>query len=149
MALILDSSVLVRLANASDALHPTATRAVLELRRRGETLFITPQGPAEFWVVATRPVAVNGLGLSAVQAEARLGTLEALFPLLEDGPGMYAAWRDSVVGLGVVGKQAHDARLVAACRVHGAAGVVTFNVRHFARLAAFWPGIRVVDPATV
>lgn len=122
MALLLDASVLVRVANASDALHPTAARAVLELRRRGEVLHITPQGPAEFWVVATRPAAVNGLGLAVAQAEAWLGTLEASFPMLEDGPGMYAAWRELVVGLGVMGKQAHDARVVVAYRVHGAAG---------------------------
>ena len=51
--------------------------------------------------------------------------------------------------MAVLGKQAHDARLVAACRVHGSAGILTFNVGHFARLAGFWPTIRVIDPASV
>jgi len=57
MALILDASVLVRLANASDALHPTATRAVLARaahdvgpRRLGPTYgsvpcLLTPRSP--------------------------------------------------------------------------------------------------------
>jgi hypothetical protein len=43
----------------------------------------------------------------------------------------------------------HDARLVAVCHVHGVKNLLTFNVAHFARLAAFGPGVVVVDPATV
>jgi hypothetical protein len=45
-----------------------------------------------------------------------------------------------VVGaLGVVGKQVHDARLLAVCQVHGVTHLLTFNVSHFARLAGFGP----------
>jgi hypothetical protein len=54
-----------------------------------------------------------------------------------------------VSALGVVGKQVHDARLVAVCHVHAVTHVLTFNVAHFARLAGFGPGVVVVDPASV
>ncbi len=55
MAFLVDTSILVRLANTADALHAVATRAVLELHQRGELLHITAQNLVEFRNVATRP----------------------------------------------------------------------------------------------
>ena len=65
MAFLTDTSVLVRLANRADSLYPVATNAVVELHRRGEVLHVTSQNLIEFRNVATRPVAANGLGLTA------------------------------------------------------------------------------------
>jgi predicted ATPase len=48
----------------------------------------------------------------------------------------------------VVGKQVHDARLVAICHVHAVTHLLTFNVGHFVRMG-FGPGVVIVDPATV
>ncbi|MBA4065874.1 MAG: PIN domain nuclease [Isosphaera sp.] len=149
MAVLLDTSVLGRLANAADAQHAAAARAVLELHRRGEVLHVTPQVLVEFRNVATRPAAVNGLGLPVADAEALAATFESRFPLLPETPDIYPAWKALVAAVGVVGKQVHDARLVAVCHVHGVAHVLTFNVGHFARLAAAPPGVVVLDPATV
>jgi len=61
VAFLVDTSILVRLANRADASYPVADRAVVELHRRGETVHSTPQNLVEFWNVATRPVAANGL----------------------------------------------------------------------------------------
>ena len=99
--------------------------------------------------MATRPKTVNGLGLSAVDAEAKAAVFEATFPLLAETPNIYPAWKALVEALGVVGKQVHDARLMAVCHVHGVSHLLTFNVAHFARLAGFGPGVVVVDPASV
>ena len=115
MAYLLDTSVLARLANTADAQHSVAARAVLELHRRGEVLHITPQVLIEFRNVATRPVAVNGLGLSAVDAEAQATAFETSFPLLPETPDIYPARKALVSGLGIIGKQVHDARLMAIC----------------------------------
>ena len=68
MAVLLDTSILVRLANAADALHAVASRAVVEIHRRGESVHIAAQNLVEFRNVATRPVAANGPGLSAAEA---------------------------------------------------------------------------------
>jgi predicted nucleic acid-binding protein len=149
MAYLLDTNLLVRLGNTLDARHTVAARAVLELHRRGELLHITPQVLIEFRNVATRPTAVNGLGLSAVGAEAKAAVFQATFPLLAETPDIYPAWKALVEALGVVGKQVHDARLVAVCHAHGVSHLLTFNVAHFARLAGFGPGVVVVDPASV
>jgi predicted nucleic acid-binding protein len=149
MAHLLDTSILTRLANTADAFHAVAASAVVELHRRGEVLHITAQNLIEFRNVATRPIPVNGLGLSPPEAEAKAAAFEASFPLLPETPDIYPAWKALVGALGVVGKQVHDARLVAVCHVHGVTNVLTFNVTHFTRLAGFGPGVVVVDPASV
>ncbi len=149
MAYLIDTSILARLANAKDAQHAVAARAVLELHRRGEVLHVTPQVMIEFRNVATRPVTVNGLGLSTVETEAQAATFEARFPLLAETPDVYPTWKALVGALGVIGKQVHDARLVAVCHVHVVTHLLTFNVAHFGRMAGFGPGVVVVDPATV
>lgn len=149
MAYLLDTSILIRLANTADALYATASQAVAELHRRGETLHVTAQSFIELRNAATRPVAVNGLGLPPADVEAKAAGFEAAFPLLPETPDIYLAWKALVAALGVIGKQVHDARLAAVCHAHGVTHLLTFNVRHFARLAAFPPGLVVVDPATV
>lgn len=149
MAYLLDTTILGRLANVADTQHAAAARAVVELHRRGETLHITPQVMVEFRNVATRPMGVNGLGLSTVDTEALAVTYETRFPLLAETPDIYPAWKALVNGLGVIGKQVHDARLIAVCHVHGVTHVLTFNVSHFTRLTGLGPSVVVVDPASV
>ncbi|MFO0966991.1 MAG: hypothetical protein U0793_15590 [Gemmataceae bacterium] len=138
----------MRLANTTDVQHPVATQAVLVLHRRNETLHITPQVLIEFRNVATRPKAANGAGLSIVHAETHAATFETQVPLLPDTPDIYTAWKALVAALGIIGKQVHDARLVAVCHAH-ATTHLTFNVAHFLRMASFGRGVTVVDPATV
>jgi predicted nucleic acid-binding protein len=149
MPFLLDTTILVRLANATDTEHPVAARAALELHRRGEVLQITPQVLIEFRNVATRPKSANGAGLPIADAEAHAAAFESRFPLLADTPDIYPAWKALVSALGVIGKQVHDARLVAVCHAHRVTHLLTFNVGHFGRMAAFGPGITVVDPATI
>lgn len=149
MAYLIDTSILIRLSNAADVRHAVTAQAMLELHRRGEMVHLTPQVLVEFRNVATRPLAVNGLGLPIVQAEADAAGFEAQFPLLAETPDIYPAWKALVGALGVIGKQVHDARLVAVCHVHNVTHVLTYNVTHFVRMAGFGPGITVVDPRSV
>lgn len=149
MAYLIDTSILARLANATDAQYAVAARAVLELHRRGEELHVTPQVLIEFRNVATRPVAVNGLGLSAVNTEAQAATFEARFPLLSETSDIYLAWKALVEAHGVIGKRVHDARLIAVCHAHAVTHLLTFNVAHFVPMAGFGPGLVVVDPASI
>ncbi len=149
MGHLVDTSILARLANTADALHAVAAHAVLELHQRGEVLYLTTQNLVEFRNLATRPKAVNGLGLSVADAEAKAAVFEGKFPLLAETLDIYPAWKALVGALGVIGKRVHDARLVAVCHVYGVPRVLTFNVAHFIGLARCGPGIVVVDPATV
>src|SRR5687767_15841563 len=108
MAVLVDTSVLGRLANRADVAHPVAVAAVAELHRRGEILHVSPQNLIEFRNFATRPVRANGLGLAASVAESLATTFEASFPLLGEPPDIYPTWKAIASGLGVVGKQVHE-----------------------------------------
>jgi hypothetical protein len=112
----------------------------MTLHRGGEVLHITPQVLIEFRSVATRPTSVNGLGLSTVDAEVQAAGFETAFPMLQETPDIYPAWKTIVDSLGVIGKQVHDACLVAVCHVHSVTHVLTFNVSDFVRNGWYRPG---------
>jgi predicted nucleic acid-binding protein len=149
VAYLIDTNVLVRLTNAADVRHPVASRAIAELHRRGESLHVSAQNLIEFRSVATRPKSANGLGLSIAETENKAAAFEAAFPLLLETQDIFPAWKALVAAVGVIGKQVHDARLVAICQVHRVANVLAFNTAHFAMLAAAGSGIVVVDPVSV
>ena len=149
MPWLLDTNILIRLTNQGDAHHAVASQAVTTLHARGELLHLTPQTLVEFRAVATRPPNVNGLGLLPAEASRRAAIYEAMFPLLDETPAIYPAWRAVADAVGVIGKQVHDARLVAVCHAHAVTHLLTFNVAHFTRTAAEPPGVVVVHPANV
>lgn len=149
MAVLLDTSIIARLANPTDPGHSIADRAVLELHRLGEVLHITSQNLVEFRNVATRPTAVNGLGFSIAEAESKAAKFEAQFPHLLETPDIFPSWKAIVQSLGIIGKQVHDARLVAVCHVHSVSHLLTFNTAHFSRMAGFGPGVIVLHPSNV
>ena len=138
-------NVLLRLIQKSSPLHADARRAVLTLRKQGEELCVIPQNLIEFWAVATRPVADNGLGLSIEQAARELRKLKRFFRLQPDTPTIFSEWENLVTQHQVSGKQAHDTRLVAAMNAHNLTRILTFNTADFKRFS----GITAVDPASV
>lgn len=142
MSVFIDSNVLLRAADPGDPRHDSAVNSVTALIGDGETLVITPQIASEFWNVATRPVANNGLGLSADEALVEIGRLEGFLSLLDESVDVYAEWKRLVVVHGVKGVQAHDARIVAAMNVYGVGRLLTFNGQDFKR----YPGITVLTP---
>jgi len=139
---LLDTNTLLR---TLQPLHPQREMvrvAIKALPARGRDLHIVPQNLFELWVVATRPVSQNGLGLSPPEATSELTRLKSMFPLLPDTPAIYPVWESLVIEYRVTGKPAHDARLVAAMMVHGLTAILTFDKAGFSRYA----GIEVVDP---
>ena len=149
MRYLVDTNVLVRLANTDDPQYQVASDLIQAINESGAILQVTPQVLVEFRAVATRPKAANGLGLSGAQAEAKASKFERMFPLLEETPAIFPLWKALVAAEGVIGKQVHDARLVAVCHAHRVTHLLTFNGGHFARLSRFGPGVEVVDPSKV
>ena len=68
MRFLLDSGILLRLVDEHDSQHDLVEAAVGTLGNCGDELFITTQNIAEFWNVATRPIANNGLELPPATA---------------------------------------------------------------------------------
>ena len=145
MNIALDANILLRLADPTSASHAVAARAVSTLRAQGDILHILPQSVYEFWVVATRPIANNGLGLSITECGRDVANLESAFPILNDKPGLFMEWRTVVSAFACQGKVAHDARYVAALRTHGLTHLLTFNAGDFSR----YTGITVLDPSII
>jgi predicted nucleic acid-binding protein len=137
MRVLLDSNILLRLARASHSMHATARDAVAVLQRSGETLQTVAQNFYEFWVVATRPVTANGLGMSASEASIEATRLQTLFPMLPDSAVLFVEWQRLVVTHNVLGKNARDVRLVAAMVCHGISHILTFNFQDFVH----YPGL--------
>ena len=145
MSTLLNTNILTRCAQPAHPMCQPATDALTLLRRQGEELCLVPQNFYELWVVATRPIAVNGLGMTVAQARAEFVALKQLFTVLDEKPAVFARWEQLVAQYQVMGKNAHDARLVAAMLVHGVGRLLTFNTADFQR----YQGITVVSPHDV
>ena len=81
--------------------------------------------------MATRPVEVNGYGWTAMEAEAKVAELLRQFPLFPETPAIFPEWLRLASHHGIIGKQVHDARLVAQLNVHSVPHLLTFNVGDF------------------
>jgi predicted nucleic acid-binding protein len=148
MAVLLDTGILLRLVDATDPLHEIVERAVDALIVRQEDLLIASQNIAEFWNVATRPAANNGLGLApsdvlALYAE----TIAPICGVAVETEATPAEFVSLLAQYNVVGKQVHDARLVAIMRAWQIGSILTLNERNFRR---FEPeGIVVLTPSSL
>jgi predicted nucleic acid-binding protein len=142
MSYLIDTSVLLRLVNSSDALHATALEAIVKLHRAQVPLYLTTQSLIEFRNVATRPTQVSGLGLSSAEATVMSQVFETQFSLLDESPDFYVEWKRIVDGLRVIGTLVHEARIVAVCRTKSVDHILTFNTAYFGDMGS----ITAVDP---
>jgi predicted nucleic acid-binding protein len=142
-ATLVDTNVTLRLLQPQHPHYPIAVTALTKLRGQGADLCVAVQNLVEFWVVATRPLVNNGLGLSPLTVAGEVRALQGIFRLLEGKTGVAATWERLAGQHLVSGKQAHDTHLVATMQVHSVTDILTFNVPDFSR----FPGITVLDPA--
>ncbi len=143
MKVLLDTNILLRLSNPGDLQHSQTKLALATMQANGDEAVIVPQVLYEYWVVATRPLANNGFGLSPEVADQAVMKWMSLYRLLLDEREIFTHWRELVTTYGVKGKTAHDARLVAAMTQHEVRRLLTFNAPGFARFKR----IQVVTPA--
>ena len=143
--ILVDTNILLRYARTADPAYATVDTAVNALHATGDVLCVVPQNFYEFWAVATRPTAANGLGLSVPECQIQVALIKRLFRSLPDLPTLFAEWEALVGTHACHGRVSFDARLVAAMRTHGATQLLTFNRPDFVR----FPGINIIDPATV
>jgi len=144
-AYLADTNILLRISRHQEPTYVQVRTALRALKAQGTVLCFTSQNLAEFWNVCTRPADRNGLGLSVAETDRRAQLIESTFKLLADNEQVHHEWRRLIVAHSVMGVQVHDARLVAAMRVHGLTHMLTLNDRDFAR----YPGISAVHPSNV
>jgi predicted nucleic acid-binding protein len=73
MSILADTNILLRRTQPDHPSHMLAVESVAQLLATGEPVYFTLQNMSEFWNVATRPAANNGLGFSIALA---LGEME-------------------------------------------------------------------------
>jgi len=142
MRVLVDTNLLTRASDATHQHHPIASGAISAITARGDTPCLVPQNLYEFWVVCSRPSSDNGLGMDTDLIVRRINDLKGAFDLLDETPAFRPTWEALVAQYKVQGKSAHDARLVAAMKVHGLTTILTFNKQHFVR----YDGITVLSP---
>jgi predicted nucleic acid-binding protein len=141
--ILLDTNLLCRITSRRHPQCAAARSAMRILLKRGEKLAIVPQNLYEFWAVATRATAANGLGLTTAQASQWLVFFQRRFTLLPDRDDLPGRWHELVKTLAITGFRSHDARL-AAMQCYGIARLLTFNGADFKHLP-----VTVVDPTSV
>ncbi len=138
---LLDTNILLRLANPEDDHHPVCDQVLQQLKSQGHQLCIAPQVLVEFWVVCTRPSDQNGYGWNPTETIHRIKGLLELFELRPEVPQLFDCWLDMVSKANVRGKRAHDARLAAFVVVHHIDYLLSFNTQDFQNL-----GVQLVHP---
>ena len=144
-ALVLDTNVLLRMAEPKHPLHQTSVEAVDVLLGPTHQLHIVPQILYEFWVVATRSTKANGLQMTPTEARRSIDGFLASMILLPDNEAVFHRWFELSQRYAVKGTPNHDLRIVAAMSVHRVERLLTFNRRHFAKFRE----VEVVEPTEV
>lgn len=120
-------------ARALDALEAGFSRRILCL---------SGQVVREYLAVTTRPLAVNGLGLTQESALANVRQLTERARFLDEGASVTHALLRLLDSVPCSGKQVHDANIVATMVEHRVSRLMTLNPSDFRR---FGEWIEVVD----
>jgi predicted nucleic acid-binding protein len=136
-ACLLDTNILLHLSNTRAPEHRGAKAAVARLLSGDERLVVAAQVLFEFWSVATRPVAANGLGWSVARAQAEVDAIRSRFRVLDEPPAVVDLWLDIVVAHNLKGKRIHDAHLLATMKASGVSRLLTCNAADFPAEADF------------
>ena len=142
---LVDTNVLLRMSDSTSSMNLLAGQTAAQLLEQNNELLITSQVIIEFWVVATRPVNVNGLGWDVEQTHNEVQQILNQFPQLEEKPDIFPYWLDLVTRYQLQGKRVHDARLVAVMLAHDVTHLLTFNPTDFKLIAE----ISVVTPQDI
>jgi hypothetical protein len=108
-------------------------------------VFITAQNVIEFWAVATRPLAANGLGWTVDRTRTEVQGLRERFPFIAESPEIFNEWSRLVDMNHVAGKRAHDARIVAVLKANAIDHLLTFNADDFSG----FPFISIITPQSI
>lgn len=145
MKWLVDTSILVRLSDSASPLQTVCAQALTKLHSMSHSLFLCTQVMIEYHVVATRPLEVNGLGKTFTQSLNDLRRFRQIFTFLPEPQNIDQLWETLVNKYGIIGRQAHDTRLVAFAQSYGIPNLLTLNARHFGVYAE----ITVVTPDSV
>jgi predicted nucleic acid-binding protein len=142
---LLDTNIILRFANTHSSESEMINNAIFQILLQGGQCFITSQVLIEFWVVATRPVAVNGLGWTPEETERAVQMLLNQFDLLEETPDIFPIWLSLATTHKISGKRTHDLRIQAVVLAHNISHILTLNPKDFVKVE----GITIIHPNSI
>ena len=129
---VLDTNVLLSATDPTRTDHEAALAVVTDDPR---VLVVTPQIIRECVAVSTRPIEANGLGADVVTATTNAVRLMSSLRVISEDADAVDRLMTLVRDGRAVGRQVHDADIVATALAHGASTIITSDTRHFARFS--------------
>lgn len=120
-----DTNVLIAATDRSRATHPAALRVIELVTRLGGHLAWSGQVKREYLVVATRPLAGNGLGLEPSSAVENIGHFSRRMHILDETEQVSRRLEKLVSKHDLRGKRIHDAGIVATMMEAGLSLLIT------------------------
>lgn len=137
---LIDTNVLLE---ATDERRPRHADAVT-LLESSVRLVLCAQVVREYLAVATRPAAVNGLGMSMDDALANIREFRQVVRLLPEEKPILPRFLALLETVPCAGKRVHDAHIVATAAVHRVRAIVSLTPDD---LKGFVEEIAVISPA--
>ncbi len=139
---LLDTNIILRFTDAYSSEYELVNNAIEQILIQGDRCFITSQVIVEFWVVATRPCDVNGLGWTVEETGQAVQMLISQFEWLEETPDIFHHWFNLVTIHKVSGKRTHDLRIQAVMIAYNISHILTLNPKDFVAVT----GINIIHP---
>ena len=130
---MLDTNVLLAATDEGRPEHRDALTVLNDWAAANTGLCASGQVLREYLTVATRPAERNGLGLKLPDALGNVRAIRERTTLLAEDSKVADLLLGLLADVECLGKQVHDANLVATMLVHGIGTVVTMNLEDFAR----------------
>lgn len=134
--LFVDTNILLTATDEGRRDHELALSVFGLALENGIHLALSGQVVREYLVVATRPVAENGLGMKSVDAIANVREFRNRTLFLEEPEQVSRQLLSLVEELRISEKQVHDANIVATMLAHSIPVLVTENPQDFKRFAS-------------
>jgi predicted nucleic acid-binding protein len=142
---LLDINILLRSRDIGSPEYNLVDRTIRHLISSNHQCFITSQVLIEFWVVATRPVAVNGLGWTPGETQQAVEMLINQFEWLEEILDIFHLWFNLATTHQISGKRTHDLRIQAVMLAHNISHILTLNPKDFVKIE----GITIIHPNSI
>ena len=133
--ILLDTSMILRSKQKSSSHYHFITEKLIEMVSIGEELVVCPQVIYEFYVVATRPIENNGLGLPVETAMKEIRNIISTYSIPGENEMVFQNWHHLITNYHVIGKNAHDARIVAFMISNNINKLYTLNKADFERFS--------------
>lgn len=129
--IFLDTNILLIATDESRKNHQNARQLFNQLLKMGINIGLSGQVIREYMVVSTRPLKVNGLGLSSGESVHNIGQFKQRSRFLDETHVTSELLQHLVVHYGISGKRIHDANIVATMKCHKINVLLTENPKDF------------------